>query len=185
MNVTKLRAEPGGARHGSVHVQPELLLTAYAADLRHRIDRIGGSSANRRANEAGHQAGFAILIDLTGKHVRSHGKVLVHCDHSKIFATQASDLHILLNRGMRLRRCVSHQFSIASALIADEVGSAFARRQESAKRSARCGVLNNASTGARRKKLLRQVEHLYQPVEHMSLEFSASWAGDPQHPLYA
>src|ERR1700685_208856 len=81
---------------------------------------------------------------------------------------------------MRLRRRVGDQLSVATTLIAGEIGCAFPRREQCTKRSARRRVLDHAASGIRRKELPRQVEHCNQPIENMRFQFGGGGGWSPK-----
>ena len=185
LQVAEFRAEHGGARHGRVHMQPQIVLAADFADRGDRVHGVGRSRAHRGAHHARSQSGAAVRVDLARQGVRAHGEILVDFDEPQVLYADARDHGSLLQRGMGLRRDVGDEPSIASFLVADIVGGALACGQQGAERSARSGILNNAAAGVRRQEFFGQAEHGDQPVHDVRFEFGAGGAGRPQHPLHA
>ena len=92
---------------------------------------------------------MAVGFDVTRESVGAHGEILIDFDKAQIFDADARDHRGLLQRGMRLSRGVGDEVSIASFLIADVVGGAFAGCEHSAESGARRSVLNDSTAGAR------------------------------------
>src|ERR1700733_2915641 len=156
---------------------------ADAADFWERINRVRGSSANRRANKARNKTSAAVLFNLFCERLRTHSEVLVDLDEPQIVQTNTRNLYVFFNRRMRLRRSVGYQLSVAPTLVAGKASRAFPRRQQGTKRSARGGILDHAPARPAGKKFFRQHEHFDQPVENMSFQFRACRAGGPKHSL--
>ena len=119
-----------------------------------------------------------------GKRLRLHGELFVHFDQPKVRRPNSRNHRGFLQRRMRLRRRVRHQFSIAAFLVAAVFRRSLACSEQRAQNRARCRVLNDSASRTCRKKFLRQTEHTHQPIHDMRLKFSACWARRPKHPLH-
>src|ERR1017187_4958670 len=78
LDVTELRTQCGGARHSGVHVKPEAVLAADAADGRQGIECIRRSRAHRGRNEERYQTSLPVLLNLMSQGFGPHGKALVN-----------------------------------------------------------------------------------------------------------
>ena len=58
VDVPEFGAQSRSAAHGAIHVQPEAVLAAEAAQFGERVEAIGGSGANGGRDKARLQAGF-------------------------------------------------------------------------------------------------------------------------------
>ena len=187
VNEAEFRAERGSAAHGSIHVQPEIVVAADAGNFADGIDRIRRCCPRRRANEAGNQTGLDVRFDLLRQRFGAHGEVLVHFDLPQVVRAHAGDLHRLFDGGVSLCRAIGNEASIAAFAIAGELGCTFARGEQGAQRGAGRRVLNYppASRAAGGKKFFGQPQHGDQPIEHVRFKFRACRTGGPEHALHA
>ena len=134
--MAELGAERRGSGHGGIDVKPYFIFDTDAANFRQRINRIRGGCTNRGANKARNETRGTVLLNSPYQRIRTHGEVLIDINEPQVIETEPRDLNIFFNRRVRLRRCIRHQLSVATPLVADEVGGAFASGEQSAKRRA-------------------------------------------------
>ena len=91
LQMAKLGADRGRARHGCIHMQPKIVLLRDLGDLRDRIHRVRRCCADRGADQAGEQAGALVGFDLPGEIVGPHCKIFVHVDGAQIVDADACD----------------------------------------------------------------------------------------------
>ena len=154
-------------------------------DFPDRIDGVRRRGADRGADEAGHQAGFLVRLDLAGEGVGTHGEVAVHFDQAQVVGAEAGDFDGLLDGRMRLGGGIRDQAAVAALAVAVKVSGALAGGKQGAQRGTGSGVLDHAPARGRGKEFLRQAQHGHEPVEHMGFQFGAGGAGGPQHALHA
>ena len=178
-------AQASGAGHGRIHVQPDAVLPADAADGGQGIDSMGGGGAHSGADEAGGQSGLAVLGELAGQGRRAHGELRVDVDQPQVAAAQAGDLDRLFHGGVSLGGGVGHQGAVAPLFVGRQPGGPLAGGQRGAQGGAGGGVLDDAAAAGRRAEGGGQIEHGDHPVEHVGLQFGAGRAGGPEHALHA
>ena len=161
------------------------MLAADPADIRERIDGVGGSGADGGDHQKGGEPGRAVRFDPAGERVRAQGQGCIHVDQTQVCGADAGDFNPLLNGRMGLGGGIGGQAAVAAALVAGKPRRSFAGGQKGAQSGAGGGVLDDTAALACRTERLGQVEDLRHPVEHMSLQFGAGGTGGPQHALHA
>src|SRR5581483_8664644 len=95
-------ADRSGGGHGGINVQPDIVLAADGANVVERVKGTRGGRTRRGAHETGYQACSLVLFKLSGKHIGSHGEVLVNFDQAKIRSADPGNFHGLFYRGVSL-----------------------------------------------------------------------------------
>src|SRR5262249_36334075 len=88
--------------HRTIHVQPDIVATAYFADRVNRVHRVRGSGAHGRGDHARQRSASHVALNSLSEILGHHRTGSVHVDKADRFAAQAGYAYRLLDRGMRL-----------------------------------------------------------------------------------
>ena len=137
------------------------------------------------AAKKGMQPACAVCVDPLRQQVRAQSEVRVHVDQAQVLPADPGDLDALLDGRVGLAGGVGREPLPAAACVAGQPRCPFPGGQQRAQGGAGGGIFDHAAAATRGTEVLRQLQHLRHPVEHVGFELGAGGARGPQHALHA
>ena len=160
--------------------QPHLLSLADLSNRRNRIDGCCRSRANRGDDGEWHTSETAIVLDLGSERLRIHSQRGISPNLSERLQPKTQSHHRFVHARVRLLRAVNNdprqiRTSGHSLLAKAKLGVHLACGRQRVERVRRCSV------GDHPEEILRQAEHLPQPIHCQQLELRRRWTRSPEH----